>query len=211
VSYAVYGPERTGLVLIDTVNDVFSEGGKAYPTYKDEFARIGTFENLKRLLTGARERGIRAFFAPHVLHRGGLHILGTPVRDSPRNVRQPDVRAGQLGADFHPDLKPAPGEITISPHKKIDVLATTDPDVQRRQHGVEYVAIAGMIGTMCVESTARSAMERGYHVTTFTDATAATGDRDAYEAMVRRYPLISHATVTVDEFLAATGKALQAH
>lgn len=112
--------------------------------------------------------------------------------------------AGSWGADFHPELSPVAGEITIAPHKNIDVLANTDLEVQLRQHGVEYIAIAGMVGTMCVESTARSCMEHGYHVTTFTDATAAAGGRSAYDAMILRYPLISHATLTVGDFLTAT-------
>jgi nicotinamidase-related amidase len=64
-----------------------------------------------------------------------------------------------------------------------------------------------MIGTLCVESTVRSAMERGYHVTTFTDATAAIGGEDVHEAMVQRYRMISHATFDVDGFLAANAKS----
>ncbi|MFH9969573.1 hypothetical protein ACH4PR_51540 [Streptomyces mirabilis] len=44
-------------------------------------------------------------------------------------------------------------------------------------------------------------------MTTFTDATAAAGGRDAYEAMILRYPAISHATLSVDEYLAAIDKA----
>ncbi|MFD7875147.1 hypothetical protein ACFV5G_13750 [Streptomyces sp. NPDC059766] len=41
-------------------------------------------------------------------------------------------------------------------------------------------------------------------MTTFTDATAAVEGRDACDAMLSRYPFISHATLTVDEFLTAT-------
>ncbi len=52
-------------------------------------------------------------------------------------------------------------------------------------------------------------MEHGYHVTTFTDATAALGGRAAYDAMVQRYPTISHATLSVDEYLNAVGAALK--
>lgn len=207
MSSTVYEPGRTGLLLIDTVNEIFSEGGKGYPNFKEEFGRIGTFENIKRLLAGAREQGIPVFFAPMSYteedytswkHLSGIH------REMYENRM---FEAGSWGADFHPELSPAAGEIIIAPHKNIDVFATTDLDVQLRQHNVEYLATAGMIGTMCVESTARSAMERGYHVTTFTDATAAFGGRDAYEAMILRYPMISHATLTVDEFLTATRRA----
>ncbi|MGY6025411.1 isochorismatase family protein [Streptomyces spinosirectus] len=70
-----------------------------------------------------------------------------------------------------------------------------------RQHDVEYIAVAGMIGLMCVESTARSCMEYGFHVTAFTDATAAFGGRPAYDALILRYPHLSHAALSVEVFL----------
>ncbi|MET7552398.1 isochorismatase family cysteine hydrolase [Streptomyces sp. NPDC005479] len=199
-----YEPGRVGLLLIDTMNDVFSEDGKAYPTFKEEFERIGTFENLKRLLAGAREQGFPVFFAPMAYteadYTSWKHISGVhhEMFDNRLFVE------GSWGADFHPELSPQDGEIVITPHKNIDVLANTDLEVQLRQHNTEYIAIAGMVGTMCVESTARSCMEHGFHVTTFTDATAAVGGRHAYDAMILRYPFISHATLTVDEFLTAT-------
>ncbi|WP_246040884.1 cysteine hydrolase family protein [Streptomyces cadmiisoli] len=202
-----YEPGRVGLLLIDTTNEVFHENGKGYPFYKAEFDRIGTFENLKRLLAGARELGIPVFFAPMSYteedyttwkHPAGIHQVMFENRM---------FQEGSWGAEFHADLSPVEGEIVIAPHKNIDVLATTDLDVQLRQHDVEYIAIAGMIGTMCVESTARSCMERGYHVTIFTDATASDAGPEAYDAMIKRYPAISHATFDVDEFLGAVRAA----
>ncbi|WP_431964941.1 cysteine hydrolase family protein [Actinacidiphila sp. bgisy160] len=202
-----YEPGRIGLLLIDTVNELFSEKGKGYPEFKDEFDRIGTFENLKRLLAGAREQGLPVFFAPMSYteedYTSWKHLSG--IHQEMFDNRM--FEAGSWGADFHPELSPGDGDVVIAPHKNIDVLANTDLEVQLRQHNVEYIAIAGMVGTMCVESTARSCMEHGYHVTTFTDATAAAGGRAAYDAMVLRYPAISHATLTVDEFLAATSRA----
>lgn len=39
-----YESGRIGLLLIDTVNEVFSEKGKSYGEFKEEFDRIGTFE-----------------------------------------------------------------------------------------------------------------------------------------------------------------------
>ncbi|MEV5518329.1 hypothetical protein AB0L50_36465 [Streptomyces flaveolus] len=55
--------------------------------------------------------------------------------------------------------------------KNIDVLATTDLDVQLRQHGGGIHRHRRGDRKHVVESTARSCRERGYHVTTFTDAT----------------------------------------
>ena len=206
MSSIAYEPRATGLVLIDTVNDIFSENGKGYSLFKDEFARINVLENLVRLLAGMRERQMPIFFCPMSYTEEDFttwkHLSGIHQEMYEKRM----FEAGSWGADFHPRLAPRPGEITIAPHKNIDVIANTDLDIQLRQHGVEYVAIGGMIGTLCVESTVRSAMERGYHVTTFTDATAAIGGEGAYKEMVQRYRMISHATLDVDEFLAANGK-----
>ncbi|MEU9246035.1 cysteine hydrolase [Streptomyces sp. NPDC048385] len=110
--------------------------------------------------------------------------------------------AGSWNAEFHPDLAPTADEVTVAPHKNLDVLATTDLDIQLKRRGMEHVVLAGMIGTMCVESTARTAMERGYEVTLVKDATAPEGGPTAYDEMLRRYELVAHHVLTTGELLA---------
>ncbi|MFI8008029.1 cysteine hydrolase family protein [Streptomyces sp. NPDC086010] len=198
-----YPASSTGLLLIDTVNDVFSEEGKGYPLYQTEFTRIGLLENLRRLLAGVRRHDMGVFYSPMAYtdeeyaswkHPTGIHRAMFDNRV---------FEAGSWGAEFHPDLTPGPGEVTLAPHKNIDVFATTDLDTQLRRRGVEHLALGGMIGTMCVESTARSAMERGYHVTMLKDATATDGDEVTHAQMLRRYALFAHEVLSVDEFVAA--------
>jgi nicotinamidase-related amidase len=202
-----YDPERTGLVVIDTVNDFLSEGGKAYPLVKDVLEQVGTIPNLKRLIDGARERGIPVFFAPMSYteedYTTWKHLSG--IHKEMYDNRM--FKAGSWGADFHPDLGPNPGEVIISPHKNIDVFATTDLGTQLRQHNVEYAVVAGMSGTLCVESTVRTAMEQGYHVTVVNNATTAVGGPEAQEDMLKRFHLIIHASLTVDEFFEALDKS----
>lgn len=116
--------------------------------------------------------------------------------------------AGSWGADFHPDLRPVPGEPVILPHKNIGVFATTDLETQLRQHDVEFAVCAGMSATLCVESTPRSGMERGFHTTAVRDATAAVGGMEAYDAVIKfDYPMVCHAISTVDEFFGAFDQA----
>ena len=203
-----YDPKRTGLVIIDPVNDFLSEGGKAYPLVKDGLAKIGTVTNLKRLIEGARQRSIPIFFAPMAYSEEDYttwkHLTGIHKKMYENRM----FEAGSWGADFHPELKPNPGEVIILPHKNIDVFATTDLGTQLGQHDVEYGVFAGMSATLCVESTTRTAMEQGYHVTVIKDATAAAGGIEAYEAVMKfDYPLISHAVLTVDEFFEAFDKS----
>lgn len=191
-----------GLILIDTVNEIFSEEGKGYPGFKSEFERIGTLHNLKRLLAGFQSKGLPTFFSPmsytdeeytNWRHKSGIHQMMFDNRM---------FEAGSWGAQYHPDLTPGPNDVEVAPHKNLDVFATTDLDTQLKRRGIEHVAVAGMIGTMCVESTARSAMERGYRVTLVKDATAPDSGPDSYEQMLRRYALIAHSVLTTDEILA---------
>ncbi|WP_433570259.1 cysteine hydrolase family protein [Streptomyces sp. CA-251247] len=198
-----YPLEATGVLLIDTVNEVFAEKGKGYPQYKEEFARIGVVENLKHLLAGARRYGLHIFFSgmsysddeySNWRHKSGIHQAMFENRL---------FEQGTWAVQFHPDFEPGPGEVALAPHKNIDVFMTTDLDAQLKRRGVEYLAVAGMIGSMCVESTGRGAMERGYHVTMLRDATASHSGKEEYDSMVGRYPLFAHAVLTVDEYLAA--------
>jgi len=192
---------RVGLLLIDTVNETFSEDGKAYGIYQNEYERLGTFENLKRLISGARRHEIPLFFSSTSFTEADYttwkHLSGMHQQMFEKRLFQADT----WNTEFHPELAPQTGDIIISPHKSLDVFPHTDLELQLRQHNIEYLAIAGVSGIMAVESTARTAMEHGYHVTLFTDATAAPGGLPTYEAMLRGFRMISHNVVSVDEFL----------
>jgi nicotinamidase-related amidase len=201
-----YERGRVGLLLIDTVNENFSEQGKAYEIYRPEFERLGTFENLKRLIAGSRRLDVPVFFAATSFTEADYttwkHLSGMHRQMFEKRL----FEAGTWNAEFHPELAPQPGDVVLSPHKSLDVFPHTDLELQLRQHNVEYLAIAGVSGIMAVESTARTAMERGYHVTTFTDATAAPGGLPTYQAMMRGLNMISTTVLSVDEFLAELAK-----
>jgi hypothetical protein len=112
--------------------------------------------------------------------------------------------AGSWGADFHPDLQPAQGDIVLHPHKTSDVFSTDLPG-HLQQMGITHLVIAGMAANLCCESTGRHAMEAGYDVTYLSNAIGAASIPE-YEASIHlNYPLIGNAVMTVEAFLAAIG------
>ncbi|MFI5606311.1 cysteine hydrolase family protein [Amycolatopsis sp. NPDC051903] len=202
-----YEHGRVGLLLIDLVNENFSEDGKAYATYAPEYERLGTIENLKRLVDGVREHAnVPIFYSSTAFtdadYQSWKHVSGIHRQMFDKRL----FEAGTWNAEFFAGLAPKPGDVVLAPHKSLDVFAHTDLEFQLRQKNVEYLAIAGVSGIMAVESTARTAMERGYHVTTFTDAIAAPGGLVTYQAMMRGLNMISHNVISVDEFLASLPK-----
>ncbi|GHC83140.1 cysteine hydrolase family protein [Streptomyces flavofungini] len=201
---SVYEPGRVGLLLVDLVNENFSKDGKGYPVYAPEYERLGTIDSLKKLIAGARQHeDVPVFYSTTAFtdedYSTWRHVSGIHRQMFDKRMFQAET----WNTEFHEELAPQPGEVVLAPHKGLDVLQHTDLEFQLRQRNVDYLAIAGVSGIMAVESTARTAMERGYHVTAFTDAIAAPGGLVTYQAMMRGLTMVSHNVTGVDDFLAA--------
>lgn len=203
-----YERGRVGLLLVDPVNENFSEDGKAYSIYAPEYERLGTIEHLKELIAGVRRHGNIPLFYSTTAYTDADYSSWKHVSGIHRQMFDNRLfEAGTWNTQFHEDLAPQPGDVVLAPHKGLDVFHHTDLDFQLRHRNIEYLAIAGVSGIMAVESTARTAMERAYHVTTFTDAIAAPGGLVTYQAMMRGLNMVSHSVVSVADFLASLDKA----
>merc|ERR1712006_36439 len=77
-------------------------------------------------------------------------------------------------AEFHESMKPAPGDVVVSGKKGLDAFPGTTLEAQLKTRGIETVVLGGFLTNCCVESTMRTAYEKGYNVITLTDACATT-------------------------------------
>ncbi|MDR3024954.1 isochorismatase family protein [Chryseobacterium sp.] len=68
---------------------------------------------------------------------------------------------------------------------------------------VAHVIAIGLLANTCVESTARFAMELGYHVTLVKDATAAFTPEMMHAAHVLNGPTYAHALPTTHKLITA--------
>jgi nicotinamidase-related amidase len=206
-----YPRERTALLIIDPVNDFLSEGGAAWELTQATVRKHNVVGNLKRVIEGARERGIPVLFGPmayteadykkHRLHeRSGINRV---------QFERKMFLAASWGADFHPELRPRDGETVLLPHKGIDVFMTDLP-TQLERLGTTHLAIAGMTANLCIESTGRHAMEKGYDVTFVSNAIGADSHPSWMGAVHLNFPMIGNAVLNVDEFLAALDRSAAA-
>jgi nicotinamidase-related amidase len=86
----------------------------------------------------------------------------------------------------------------IEGKRGLDTFASTNLDFVLRSREVETVILGGFLTNCCVESTMRTAYEKGYDVVTVTDCTAATSDEEQRVATARDYPMFSQ-PMTSDE------------
>jgi len=157
--------EKVAIVLIEPQNDFLSEGGTMYAHIKEQLAERHVIANLQDLLEKARGQVAKIFYCPfHPFDPGfpeleadwgtGAWLRGTP------------------GPEIIKELTPQPGDVVVEGKKTLDAFHSTGLDYYLRANEIEYVAFTGFHTDWCVESSARSAYDKGYRVIVINDCTA---------------------------------------
>lgn len=176
-----FDPNRTALIVIDLQRDFCSPGGYAHQAGIDIGPMQAVVANTVRLLQAARAAGLM------VVHTREGHL--SDLSDCPATKLQRSVDAGapigslgplgrllvrgEQGHDFVDAVRPVSGEEVIDKpgygafHRTrlAQVLAARD---------IEQLIVCGVTTEVCVHSTLREAVDRGFVCTTVSDATAAS-------------------------------------
>ena len=73
-------------------------------------------------------------------------------------------------------MTPKDGDVVVKGKKGLDAFPGTTLEEELKARGIETVALAGFLTNCCVESTMRTACEKGFNVITVTDCCAATSE-----------------------------------
>lgn len=205
---------HTALLLVDPYNDFLSEGGALWPRLAEVAQSVGLHANLRALWGAAKGIGMLRVVVPH--HRATGNDLATWVRPTPYQqaaARMNLFARGSWGGEWHPDFVPQPGDVVASEHFGASGFASTDLDLQLRQRGITHVVLIGLVANTCIETTARFAVELGYHTTLVRDATAAFDASAMHAAHEINAPNFAHVVTDTRSWLAAlslTASALAA-
>jgi ureidoacrylate peracid hydrolase len=182
---------NTALLLIEFQNDFTSEGGALHNAVKEVIQSTGMLANTEKLVADSRAAGITIIYSP-ISFADGYHEISThPYGILKGVVDNKAFIKGSWGADFHPTLKPQEGDIVIEGKRGLDAFASTNLDFILRSRGFTNLAICGFLTNCCVESTMRTAYERGFQVVTIKDCTAATSQAEHDAAHKYTYPMFS--------------------
>ncbi|TCD26505.1 cysteine hydrolase [Pedobacter psychrodurus] len=196
--------QKTALILIDPYNDFLSEGGKLWPLTRASIEEIGLIENLKKLVTGARANHLQVIYAPHRQTTKSDYLNWRFLSPSHQGSKKHQLfEKGSWGGEFHPDLVPKEGDLVAQNHWTASGFANTDLDFLLRMHGKENVVIAGMRANTCIDSSARYAVELGYHVTLIKDGIAAFNMQEVDVTVEVNFPSYGHLLLSTDEFIAS--------
>jgi nicotinamidase-related amidase len=204
--------EKTAIVLIEPQNDFLSPGGTMYAHIKEQLRDRHVIANLQNLLNNARGKVAKIFYVPFYAFQPGFPELkkGGPAYDGLRGI-EIDMKAdwgqgawlrGTPGPEIVKELTPKEGDIVVEGKMTLDAFHSTALDYLLRANEIEYVAMTGFHTDWCVESTARSAYDKGYRVVVVSDCTATDTqeEQDFCEKWI--FPKIGR-VMTSEEFLKA--------
>ncbi len=195
-------PESTALVLIEFQNDFTTPGGTLHDAVKQVMDETGTVEHAVQAADAMREAGGAVLHVPISFAPGYGEITRNPYGILAGVVDSTSFVRGEWGAEICEDLTPKDGDITIEGRRGLDAFGSTNLDFVLRSKGIDTVVLAGFLTNCCVESTMRSAYEKGFEVITLTDAVGATSPEEHANAIAYDYPMFSK-PMTTEAFVEA--------
>src|SRR5271167_2808974 len=192
----------TALVLIEYQNDFTSEGGVLHEAVKPVMQSTGMLGHTVATVKRARELGAVIVYAPISFTPDYHELSPKPYGILKGVVDSKAFRKGTWGAEIVDVLTPAAGDIVIEGKRGLCGFASTNLDFILRSKGVKTVVLGGFLTNCCVESTMRTAYEKGYEVVTLKDCTAALSEEEQRAAVDKNYPMFSK-PMTHGEFLSS--------
>jgi nicotinamidase-related amidase len=99
-------------------------------------------------------------------------------------------KAGTAGSETLPEIRGFGERVVEVPGKRgLNAFSNTDLDDLLQRRGITTVALAGCKTSLCIDSTGRSAYDKGYRVLILSDCTAGTDDFEQKFYCEKIFPL----------------------
>ncbi|MGD1067482.1 MAG: cysteine hydrolase [Vulcanimicrobiaceae bacterium] len=197
-------PTKTAVVLIEYQNDFTSDGGTLHGAVKGVMEQTNMLQNTIDTVEQARDAGATIVHAPIMFAEGYRELSDEPYGILKGVVDSKSFVKGTWGAAIVDDLAPEETDIVVEGKRGLDAFASTNLDFILRSRGITTIALGGFLTNCCVESTMRTAYEKGYNVYTLTDCTATVSEDEQRLAVEKNYPMFSR-PVDHEAFLVELG------
>lgn len=193
-------PKKTAVVFIEFQNDFTTEGGTLHGAVKEVMDSTNMLSNAAETAEAARAAGATIIHAPITFSEGYNELSSEPYGILKGVVDSNSFVKGSWGADFAEEMTPAEGDIVVEGKRGLCAFASTNLDFILRSRGLQNVALGGFLTNCCVESSMRTAYEKGFNVITLTDCVAATSEVEHQNAIDKDFPMFSR-PMSHDDFL----------
>ena len=163
--------KKTAVLVLDFQNDFVAQEGIASPYCGDMDRMAGLISHIPSVLEFSRKRGYEVIFVrflgdkryqlPNMQHRD--IVLG----------KRPKCLEGSWGAEPHSSVNPVSGERVFNKQAHFDAFLCDGFERYLVERGYERLVLLGVYCDVCLDSTARTAFQKGYYITVVSDCTTA--------------------------------------
>ena len=162
-------PSVTAVLVVDVQNDFCSPDGGTAKAGRSVEPCVEMVPRLVNFLDASRRYGVRVIFVQAIgSHWTESETWMTRTSDVPRRSQ---CREGTWGAEFY-GVQPASDELVVAKHRN-NAFHNTRLETALRALDVRTLVMTGVATNISVETTARDAVQRDYHVVLVEDCCAA--------------------------------------
>ena len=195
-------PQNTALLLIGFQNDYFSPEGILHSVIEASAKAIKTVENTTKLVQQLAKTPVSIIATP-IFFTADYTELVEPVGILKTIKEVGAFKKGTTGSETIEELLPFQDDILEIPGKRgFNAFINTNLDEVLQQREITHLVIAGAVTSICIDSTGRSAHEKGYRVSVLSDCTSARTTFEQSFYLEDVFPLYAE-TLTADELVAS--------
>ncbi len=165
--------ESTALILVGYQNDYFAENGILRGVVEEAHRVDRTLDHTLDLVKHYASSKLTIISTPIILkpdYRALANSVG--ILDTIKQVGA--FKEGSVGADTIPELLAFGDRITyVSGKVGFNAFSATNLEDVLKERKIKNILVAGMVTSLCIDSTGRAGYERGYKVTILSDCTSA--------------------------------------
>ncbi len=166
-------PKHTAVILVGYQNDYFATNGILRGVVEDAGEVDAVLRNTLTFLEAARHTELSIIATPIVL-TPDYRAMASPVGILNAIKDSGAFKQGSAGAETIPEIQAFGDRIDyVSGKVGFNAFAQTSLDELLRARGIRNVLVAGMVTSLCIDSTGRAAYERGLSVTILSDCCSA--------------------------------------
>jgi nicotinamidase-related amidase len=165
-------PTSTALILVGYQNDYFADDGILRGVVEEPDRVDQVLQATLQFITDVADTPMTVISTPIVLEPD-YRALASPVGILHTIKESGAFKAGSPGAETIPELLAFGDRITYVTGKVgFNAFSNTALQETLTSRGIKDVLVAGMVTSLCIDSTGRAAYERGYNVTVLSDCTS---------------------------------------
>lgn len=191
-------PKKTALVLIGFQNDWFHEDGVLRSVVEEQARATNMVGNSISLIKNLKNTGVSVFSAP-IRFQEGYPELVNPIGVLATVRESGAFLADTKGGSSIDEISAFGDQVTeLSGRCGMNAFSNTALESELRARGIENIVLAGVVTSLCIDTTARIALDLGFNVHILTDCISGRTavEHDIYCNDI--FPMFCHMTTSQD-------------